>query len=92
MKPTPSDVSQQVKEENDRWPINDLLEEQSFLLLWKEDVKRCASSPHSRPHLGGSLVYHCPRSAVPITENRRLRKNRRPSRLRVFRTLTDPTT
>ena len=49
MKPTPSDVPQQVKEGRDRWPRNDLLEEQSFLLLWKEDVKRCAPSPHSRP-------------------------------------------
>ena len=76
IKPTPSDVPQQVKKGSDRWPRNDLFKEQLFLLLWKEDVKRCASSPHSRPHLGGSLVYHCPRSAVLITENRRLRKNR----------------
>ena len=67
MKPTPSDVPQQVKEGSDRWPRNALLEEQSFLLLWKEDVKRCAPSPHSCPHEGVSLVYHCPSSAVPIT-------------------------
>lgn len=72
----PSGVPQHVKEGSDRWPRNYLLEKQSFLLLWKEDVRRCAQSPHSRPHLGGSLVYHCPSSAVPITENRRLGKNR----------------
>lgn len=75
MKPTPSDVPQQVKEGSDRWPRNDLLEEQSFLLLWKEDVKRCAP-PALPPYVGGSLVYHCPSSAVPLTENRRLGKNR----------------